>query len=265
MKYSVDHDLHIHTNISICCVDPDETPEALLRHALKHGLKTVAVTDHFWDERVVGTRPKYYGIQDFAHISKARPLPQAEGVNLIFGCEADMNDDNVIGVSESRYDEFGFIIIPTTHWHLKDIIKPEVACDNDLRIKTWIAKFDALLDSTLPLHKTGIAHMLLNTISRCRAEYAMMLDRLPADELERLFTKSAEKGLGIEINCGAMKGFEPHEEEAMLRIFRIAKGCGCKFYLGSDAHKVQELEDSIELFKYWIDKLELEEKDKFVL
>ena len=264
MRYVVDNDMHIHTNISICSTDPEQIPENILKHALKHGLKTVVIADHFWDERVDGLRPHYYGIQNFEHISKSLPLPEADGVRMLFGCEADVNVDNVIGVSESRFDDFGFIVIPTTHWHLRDIIRDEVKPSNELRVKTWFEKLDALLDSNLPLHKTGLAHMVCRAIARGKEEYAMFLNMLPTDELERVFTKAAEKGLGIEVNYGDML-YDENEEDAVLRIFKIAKGCGCKFYLGSDAHDVKSHEASIEVFERAIDKIGLEEKDKFIL
>ncbi len=97
----IDNDMHIH--ISICSTDPEQTPDNILKHAVKNGLKTVVLTDHFWDERVDGIRPHYYSVQNYEHISRALPLPEADGVKFLFGCEADMNLDNVIGVSESRY------------------------------------------------------------------------------------------------------------------------------------------------------------------
>ncbi len=264
MRYVIDNDMHIHTNISICSTDPNQTPESILKYAQKYNLKTVVIADHFWDERVEGLRPHYYGIQNFEHISKALPLPQVDGVRLLFGCEADVNADNVIGVHESRFDDFGFIVIPTTHWHLRDIIRDEVKPSNELRVKTWFEKIDALLNSNLPLHKTGLAHMLCRPIARSKAEYPMFLNMLPSNELERVFTTAAVKGLGIEINAGDMM-YDPEEEDAVLRIFKTAKGCGCKFYLGSDAHKLEDFENAIPMFEKAIDKLGLEEKDKFIL
>lgn len=264
MRYIIDNDMHLHTNISICSTDPEQIPENILKHAQKYNLKTVVIADHFWDERVEGLRPHYYGIQNYEHITKYLPLPKADGVRLIFGCETDMNVDNVIGVHESRFDDFGFIVVPTTHWHLSEIIRDEVKPSNELRVKTWFEKLDALLDSNLPLHKTGLAHMVCRAIARGKPEYPMFLNMLPSDELERVFTKAAEKGLGIEVNAEDMK-YDPEEEDAILRIFKTAKACGCKFYLASDAHDIKHLDESIQVFERAIDKIGLEESDKFIL
>ena len=101
-------------------------------------------------------------------------------------------------------------------------------------------------------------------IARGKPYYASFLDMLPTNELERVFTKAAEKGLGIEVNYGDML-YDANEEDAVLRIFKIAKGCGCKFYLGSDAHDVKTFDLAMEVFDRAIDKIGLEEKDKFIL
>ena len=51
----------------------------------------------------------------------------------------------------------------------------------------------------------------------------------------------------------------------MFRPYRIARECGCTFYLGSDAHHPAGLSVAIERFEAMVDGLELEEKDKFPL
>ena len=52
MRFVYDHDLHIHTNISPCASDPEQTPSRLLKYAEDNGLSTICVTDHYWDETV---------------------------------------------------------------------------------------------------------------------------------------------------------------------------------------------------------------------
>ena len=49
-----------------------------------------------------------------------------------------------------------------------------------------------------------------------------------------------------------------------MRIFRTAKKCGCKFYLGSDAHTPKEFAGAIGRFEWAIDRLDLSEDDKFI-
>ena len=59
MKFKVDHDLHIHSQLSACSRDPEQTTQRLLEHAREDGLTTICVTDHFWDDVVEGASDWY--------------------------------------------------------------------------------------------------------------------------------------------------------------------------------------------------------------
>ena len=80
MRYIFDNDLHIHSYISLCSKDPEQTPEAILQYAKDNNLKTVALTDHFWDSSVDGAS-NFYQPQNFEWISRSKPLPQHEGIS----------------------------------------------------------------------------------------------------------------------------------------------------------------------------------------
>ena len=79
--------------------------------------------------------------------------------------------------------------------------------------------------------------------------------------MKDLFGKAAKAGVGIELN------FEPFKctriLESVLRPYKIAIECGCKFYLGSDAHTNKEFLGSKKIFERAIDMLGLTEDDKF--
>ena len=84
MKYIIDNDLHIHSKISSCSSDPQQTNERILRYAVENGLKTICLTNHLWDETVEGAS-SWYMPQNYAHIAAAKPLPQEAGVKFLFG------------------------------------------------------------------------------------------------------------------------------------------------------------------------------------
>ena len=92
MKYIIVNDLHIHSKISACSADPEQTPERMLAYATENGLKTICVTDHFWDESVEGASA-WYKPQNYERISKAKPLTQSDNVRFLFGCETELNKD----------------------------------------------------------------------------------------------------------------------------------------------------------------------------
>lgn len=265
MKYVIDHDFHIHSRLSSCSNDPEQSTEAILRYAEETGLKTICLTDHYWDERVPGASP-WYAVQNTSHVNEALPLPKSDKVKFLFGCETEFNRNFTVGVSKERFDELDFVIIPTTHMHMNEFVIPEDfvdTCEN--RAKLWVKRLDTLLSMDLPFEKIGLAHLTCQLINRKSAEvYLKTLELLPEEELVRLFTKAKNLGCGIELNRSDMS-FGFGGRDTVLRIYEIAKMCGCKFYLGTDAHHPDALYGMREVFEPVIDTLGLTEDDKFIL
>ncbi len=265
MRFKYDHDLHIHSGLSLCSNDPEQNAESILRYAENNGLNTVCVTDHFWDERVDVERFQYYRDQNYEYISQIKPLPQSKNVRFLFGCETELSKDMILGLSKERYDLFDFIVIPTTHLHFAPLtISREDSESTARRAQLWAERFDSVLNMDLPFHKTGIAHLTCGLMSKPN-ELLQTLQSISLLEAERLFKKAAQKGIGIEINLEDAMHFEGETEEIALKIFQIAKDCKCKFYLGSDAHHPKSVEKCAEYFERAISLLDLDEQDKFTL
>ncbi len=264
MRYKIDHDYHIHSKLSLCSGDPEQSNENILRFAEENGLKRICLTDHFWDEDVEGAS-RWYRWQDFVHICEALPLPPSDKVEFLFGAETELNRQMTLGISKERFDKFGFVIIPTTHLHMiKDefVISNEDGATPEGRAKVWLSRLDGVLDMDLPFHKIGIAHLACSLIAKEHGDYIKVMQLLPEGELRRIFTKAARVGVGIELNMSDMK-YSDDEKDIILRPFRIAKECGCKFYLGSDVHHPDKYGEFFEIFERAITDLELTEDDKF--
>ena len=77
--------------------------------------------------------------------------------------------------------------------------------------------------------------------------------------------KTANKEIAFEINIAYVrdcnKSFQDIEQGAQIRMFRLAKECGCKFIFGSDAHDATGHKRYDELTKVFIDLLQLKEDD----
>ncbi len=261
MRYVFDHDLHIHSHLSLCSRDPAQNNDAILAYAKENDLSTICLTDHYWDETVPASLNDFYKKQDYAHIAAALPLPQAEGIRFLFGVETDMDRFTTIGVSPENYDKFDFIIVPTTHLHMNGF-----TCRGDEdaseRAKLWIDRFDALLGRDLPFEKIGVAHLT------CGLMYSghsfEVLDLISDAEMRRLFAKAAKRGVGIELNFNALNLTE-ESTPIVLRPYQIAKAEGCRFYFGSDAHHPKELAEEKVNAEKIIDLLDLTEDDKWIL
>ena len=259
MKYIIDHDLHIHSFLSSCSNDKEQNPVTILNYAKKSNLNTICLTNHYWDDKILGSS-EWYRPQNFDHLSKALPLPNEEGISFLFGCETELNKDLILAMPKSRFDDFDFVIIPTTHLHMDINISKEDANSDKRRAELWVKRLDAVLNMDLPFEKIGIAHLACHLINK--NGHIPVLDLITDVDMRNLFNKAARLGVGIEINSGDFKVSED-EIEHVLRIFKIAKECGCKFYLGSDAHHPNSLYGAIPYFEKAINLLNLTEEDKF--
>ena len=261
MKFTYDHDLHIHTMLSSCSDDPEQSPERILHFAEDKGLKMVCVTDHFWDEAIQGAS-EWYVPQNFPHINKSNPLPRSGKVKFLFGCEVEMDKNFNISISKEKYELFDYIIISTTHLHRVGFTVDEKDLETPAhRARIWVKRLEAVLDMELPFRKVGIAHLTCKLIAPKHEDYLKTLELIPEEDMRRVFKKAAKLGAGIELNYGALR-FSDEEADVHLRPYRIAKECGCKFYCGSDAHHPDALYDSGKYFERAINLLGLCESDK---
>lgn len=231
----VDHDLHIHSRVSPCAGPEGDTqlPENILKYAEKNKFHTICLTDHYWDETVSGAEHTWYVELHTQRLRSVLPLPQSDKVRFLFGCEIEMNMNNVLGLAPEHYDNFDFVVIPTNHLH-----QSGVTCrgDEDVaeRAGLWCSRLDHVLEQNLPFHKIGIAHLTDTGIMGGKG-YLEALQLISDEAYIRLFRKAANRGVGIELNFNWLS--TPDDEmEIHLRPYRIAKAEGCKFYLGSDAH-----------------------------
>ncbi len=260
MRYIADHDLHIHTQLSLCSSDPEQTTLNILNYGLANDLKTLCVTDHMWDSAVPGAS-EWYSRQPFERIARSLPLPKAPGVRYLFGCETDLDRYGTLGISPAVLEQLDFCIIPTTHLHM-DGFTLDGSEDAAQRARLWVERFDRVLDMDLPFTKIGVAHLTCPLMYR--ENYVAVLNLIPEKEYHRLFARAAKCGVGIELNFDSLN-LAPEEVEPNLKPYRIAKEEGCKFYLGSDAHHPAAFLDAKRNFDNIIDLLHLTQDDKFAL
>lgn len=192
-------------------------------------------------------------------------MPQSDEVEFLFGCETELSHDLRIGVSKERYNDFDFIIIPTTHFHFRGFTVTEQDCESlKSRADAWVRRLDYLLSSDLPFHKIGIPHLTCGMISHKSGENIAVLREIPEKEMYRLFKQAAKVGVGIELNASVLD-FSDDEAGMALLPYQIAKECGCKFYCGSDAHEVEHFSDVKAILERTVDRLSLTEGDKFTI
>jgi len=267
MKFKIDHDFHIHSQLSPCSRDPEQTTERILQYAVENNLEHIVLADHFWDENC----PNPYGmwpVNGCEKVFSALPLPQAEGVQFHFGVEADMDLDGKVGVSKQTAEKLDFIVVPVNHMHWRNrTVREEEFTDLKARKDRFLERWEALLNADLPFHKVGLAHITCSLISAGYPEskwsdHIDILDWIPDETYKRLFSKCEKLGMGIELNDNLRKSSDD-EIERILRVYRIAIDCGCHFYRASDAHHPKDFALGIENSRRFVDLLDLDEDQKF--
>ncbi|MBQ8954190.1 MAG: hypothetical protein IJ048_08745 [Clostridia bacterium] len=263
MPFPIDHDMHCHTCLSSCSSDPAQSVQAILDHAKAHGYTLQCITDHLWDNLVPGAS-KWYAPQDVAHVSQSLPLPHDDQVRLVFGCETEFCGGTKLGLDPRNYDKFDFIVIPPDHFHMKNFVRPD-SYDTEAKIADLLVeRLEEISRIDLPFHKVGIAHMTCGLIFKEGDQY-LVYHLVDEKRFRAVMAKFARLGAGIEINLSCFGPTWREHEDDMLRLYRLAKEEGCKFYLASDAHHPAELSLVPDRAPAVIEALGLTEADHFIL
>jgi len=232
-------DYHVHTLLS-ACAKRTALPAEYIKAAKASGISTLGFTDHLWDNRIEGAS-QWYIPQTVEHSMKILDmLPEQDHVNVLIGCEADMDKENRIGLSEEGAANFDYVTVATTHFHMKGFTIEEEVTDPDNVRKYTLERMYKVLESDFV---TAYAHpFLLFGFPNIELE---VLSGISDDEYCRLFKAIAEKKRSLEINFKIFDRNHPKQENGFIyeyqRLFTLANEQGCTFHLGSDAHKVDDL------------------------
>ncbi len=259
-KFIADHDFHIHSQISACSNDPEQTTLNLLKYAEESGLKTICLTDHYYDPDA-GSDFYWHPTQTFESVTKSLPLPKHDKIKFMFGCETDLDMNYVFGVPEDKIDTFEFILASTTHMHINGYTVRGDETPQE-RAELWVKRLDYVLNMDLPFHKIGLSH--LTTAKVCPNDPVKVFELIPDSEYNRIFALAQKRGVGVELNFNSLN-MKADERDILLKPYRIAKQNGCKFYLGSDSHHPQHFVNAKKNFENIVEILELTEEDKFRL
>ena len=263
MKYRLDNDMHCHTHLSLCSGDPAQTAEAVVRFAEEHGYAVQCITDHLWDEEGLPGAPEWYARQDIAHVRSDLPLPRSDKVRVVFGCETEMNAQGVVGVHPSHFGLFDFIVIPPNHFHMEHV-RDKAVYNTEKKVADYLVeRLEAIGRMDLPFYKVGIAHINCSLIMSEGDQFGVY-DLVDEGRYRAAMRTLADKGAGIELNAASFVGTPKEKMPSALRLFRMAKEEGCRFYLASDAHHPAALGNILRIGDV-IDALGLTEDDKFRL
>ena len=259
-KMIVDFDMHTHTNLSLCAWK-EATLDLYTEKAKEFGIKKMAITNHLWDSAVEGAC-EWYVLQNFEHIAPLKKEIEEKNksgeVKFFFGAEGEYSYKyRRPAITPSVAEQLEILLVPNSHTHM--VMPKEFIGQKRKHAEFMLDAFTDIVKSDVAKYITAIPH----PFSAVNCDYSEELfDFITDDEYKRCFDIAAEKGIGIEINPNFIKGKTLPESYAlpMMRMYRIAKECGCKFTIGTDSHKAADF-DAYPLLYIFCSVLDLREND----
>ncbi len=246
----IKHDFHIHTERSLCAYR-DAFATDYIKEAKTMGLKKIGFADHFWDSAYKPLDFIFYEPQNYDHLATIIDEiknADTEGIDVFFGCEAEYSPEHGVAITEECAEKFDFITVSNSHTHKTmpaEYAKPDYkAVHTEFMVRAYMN----ILESHVSKYILSMAHPFEAVC--CPYDNNILKGMITDDTFKMLFSKTAEKGIAVEINIGTMKQFDENSVETAeeIRMFTIAKEMGCKFVFGSDSHNVHNYKD------YYIDK-----------
>ena len=239
---NITHDLHMHSYLSFCGKD-EATVENYMAQAPELGLTTIGITDHVWDDACPGM-PWWYRQdvrQNVEHVLQLRRDIEAcrgRGVRILHGCEAEYDyAARSTALSMAAAEQFDFIIASSSH---TGNTMPKAFYDPPRRHAEFMLQaYEDMLKSDVSRYFTAMAHPFHAVL--CPYGHELPIEAITDDEYKRVFDLTAEKGVAVEINIKCLVGHQEQfaselERQPHLRMFRIARDCGCRFTFGTDCH-----------------------------
>ncbi len=264
MRYIFDNDMHIHSYLSPCSGNPAQTAERILQYGIEEKLRLLVLTDHFWDGGVPLENNGWRN-NDVKDNAKILPLPQADGIAFLYGAEADMSWDHRLGLRKETFSNFDFVTVAINHLHMKNFTAPDNLVTYDDYRRAFLTRADILFASDIPLRRCGLAHLTCSLGFGYNPGHVDFYRTFEDAEWRSIFDRAAAYGTGIELNFPVFSYTEKELDEVILRPYRIAKECGCRFFFGSDAHSPEGFSGMRRAAERIIDLLELTEDDKYYL
>lgn len=257
----VDHDFHIHTNLSLCAART-VTAAHYIQKAAELGLKKIGFSNHMWDEAIQPPLNEFYRVQTIAYNRQLKEELRSldtQGVQIYFGAEAEFHPKYGIALTEEGAEQFDFIIVPNSHTHMtmdKSLYQPY-----QKHVDFMVEAYRKILTAPVSRYILAMAHPFDAVC--CPYDRQLLYPLISDDLFKELFAATAEKGIAVEINTSCFAGITPEncEQFGAMRMFRIARQMGCRFTFGSDSHSETGHDSYCAIAQTLIDCLELRESD----
>lgn len=257
----IDHDLHIHTTLSLCCDDSAQTPTGIVRRCEELNLSTIGFTDHLWQNPRLSP-DAWYAEQGPVRLNRLiDELSEITSpLRILRGCEADTIAPGKFSITHKFAETVDYVILAANHFHMKNLVLQPQEQTPAAVGRHLLLMFLSAVNSGLA---TVIPHVLIPMGLGIGFDQAIAA--ISETQLLDAFGQAAQRKVAIEITPAY---FPPEHDrnrpawsvETPLRILATAKNAGCRFVFGSDSHSLCRLE-LIRSLDFFVRQLDLTEKD----
>ena len=257
----IQQDLHLHTHLSLCA-SPDSSVAKFATAATELGLTAIGISNHYREAGIPGGDP-FYEIQNFDHISSefaeiaAQNTPQ---LRILRGAEVEYSPEiGDAAISPEHASKLDYVLFTNSHTHLT---MPKAYYDDRRKHAHFMLNaYLDMLNGQVADKITAVAHPFAAVC--CPYDRDSLLPLISDHEYMQCFRQSAEHDIALEINTDLWSGYKTLPKlwnSEMMRIFKLARRCGCRFTFGSDAHRSSSC-SSIRVGYLVAAMLELSEQD----
>ncbi len=231
-------DLHIHTTLSCCCHDPDQTLENIVPLMKEKSFRKIGICNHLWRNPAVPPN-RFYAPQTGDTILELKKETEKKQypIRVLIGAEAEMTAPGVFGVDRAFKEQLDFVAMATDHFHITDFVEqPTDETPRGIALHT--------LKFFISAAKSGLADILVHPLmplGKDMERYDRIIESLSDAELFDALSIAAVNRAAIEINTACMfLGRYPKmfSRDTILRTYGLAKQAGCQFTVGSDSHEL---------------------------
>ena len=261
----VNHDLHVHTYLSSCCVDKEnQTPKKILALAEEIGLDAIGFLDHIWTNTQLEPSD-WYRSQDEQQITRLRHdlMSVSSSVRVLIGCEADTVAPGKFSITQEFAESLDYVGLSCSHFHMNRFVQ-QPKDDSPRSLGKHLMTF------FVSAARSGLATVIVHPFKPFGYldQYDSAIAALSDTELFDAFSVTAELDIAIEITTSFLPPIKEKDGSAAsmwsietpFRILSLAKAAGCKFCFGSDAHSLGAMKQLLKL-EVFIRHLNLSEKD----
>ncbi len=214
----IKHNMHIHTTFS-GCAKPEMTAKDIIKTAKEAGLEIIALTDHDNNNPIDSQRKILL-----------KEIADEQDIKVLVGGELSCIGIGKFLNSEECDLQMDYKLYTTNHFHVRFWDQPE-----DESPRGYAVQMLKMVDSVIEMRKADcFAHPFMAGYVKCFEDKTLVTKEYTDNELGDIMEKANKKEIAWELNTGAVMG----NPEFYHRYFQIGKEVGCVFNIGTDAHRL---------------------------